>query len=73
MTTAIIKLVSTVSKDIDAIAKQIKSIATSINVKCKRACAASDKETIPDHKEDARAGTAATPTRDGRCGYTSAS
>ena len=33
MTTAIIKLVSTTSKDIDAIAGQIKSIATSINVK----------------------------------------
>lgn len=33
MTTAIIKLVSTVSKDIDAIAKQIKSIADTIQVK----------------------------------------
>ncbi len=32
MTTAIIKLVSTVAKDIDAIAGQIKFIATSINV-----------------------------------------
>jgi small subunit ribosomal protein S10 len=33
MTTAIIKLVSTVSKDIDMIAGQIKSIADSIQVK----------------------------------------
>ncbi len=32
MTKAIIKLVSTVAKDIDAIAGQIKSIATTINV-----------------------------------------
>src|ERR1700733_9855315 len=35
MTKAIIKLVSTVSTDIDTIASQIKSIATSINVESK--------------------------------------
>jgi small subunit ribosomal protein S10 len=35
MTKAIIKLVSTVSTDIDTIATQIKSIATSINVESK--------------------------------------
>ena len=35
MSEARIKLVSTVSKDIDDIVKQIRSIATSINVKCK--------------------------------------
>jgi small subunit ribosomal protein S10 len=35
MTTAIIKLVSTTSEDIDAIASQIKAIAESIQVKSK--------------------------------------
>ena len=32
---AVIKLVSTRAKDVDAIAKQIKQIVTSINIKCK--------------------------------------
>lgn len=35
MTTAIIKLVSTMAKDVDSIAGQIKQIASSINVKSK--------------------------------------
>ncbi len=35
MSEARIKLVSTVSKDIDDIVSQIRAIATSINVKCK--------------------------------------
>jgi len=35
MPTAVIKLVSTRAKDVDAIAKQIKEIVQSINIKCK--------------------------------------
>ncbi|MGC8571985.1 MAG: 30S ribosomal protein S10 [Candidatus Micrarchaeia archaeon] len=35
MTLARIKLISTNPKDVDEIAKQIKSIAASLNVKCK--------------------------------------
>ena len=35
MGTAIIKLISTKSKDVDTIAQQIKSIVQSINIKCK--------------------------------------
>lgn len=35
MATAVIKLVSTKIGDVDTIAKQIKEIATAINIKCK--------------------------------------
>jgi small subunit ribosomal protein S10 len=35
MALAVIKLVSTVAKDVDSIAKQIKTIATSLNIKSK--------------------------------------
>ena len=35
MAVAVIKLVSTKAKDVDSVAKQIKGIVQSINVKCK--------------------------------------
>jgi small subunit ribosomal protein S10 len=35
MAIAVIKLVSTKAKDVDTVAKQIKEVVTSINVKCR--------------------------------------
>jgi hypothetical protein len=53
MTSAIIKLVSTTSVDIDAIAKQIKTIADSIQVKSRGPVPLPTQKAVAHDKEDA--------------------
>ena len=69
---AIIKLVSTNPKDIDAIASQIKTIATSINVKS-RGPVPFLRTPFSSQRERRHAAMAATHMSDGRCASTSGS